>query len=69
MIPIYSSCFVRLWGWPLLLAGLTCSGLVSALLSDGWGDAWSWLALGIPVAVSAWYAVPRRGRPVCGNSQ
>lgn len=54
---------LRIWGWPLALAGLTCSGLVSALLSDGWGDLWSWLALGIPVGVSAWYAVPRTTHP------
>lgn len=50
-----ASPFLRLWGWPLLLGLLSASGLVSALVSDGWGDAWSWFALGLPVAVMAWY--------------
>lgn len=50
-----------LWRWPVVLGVLTVSGLVSALLSDGgWGDAWSWLALGIPVAVMAWFSWRRR---------
>ena len=58
-----SKAFLRLWGWPLLIVAVSASGLVSALLSDGWGDAWSWLALGFPVAVTGWYAVPgRNGR-------
>lgn len=50
----------RLWGAPILLALLTASGLVSALVSDGWGDAWSWIGLGVPVAAMAWLAAPRR---------
>ncbi|QTD44145.1 hypothetical protein [Ottowia testudinis] len=48
--------FRRLWAWPIALGVLTASGLLSALVSDGWGDAWSWLALGAPVAVMAWHA-------------
>jgi hypothetical protein len=51
-----SSEFRRLWGWPIALGLLTASGLITALVSDGWGDTWSWFALGIPVAVMAWYA-------------
>lgn len=43
----------RLWGWPVALGLLSASGLTSALVSDGWGDAWSWLALGLPVLVIA----------------
>ena len=50
----------RIWTWPLLLGLLTASGLVSALVSDGWGDRWSWLALGVPVAAMAWLANRRR---------
>ena len=57
-----NSAFLRVWGWPLLIAVLSASGLASALVSDGWGDAWSWLALGVPVVVSAWYAKPSRRR-------
>ncbi|MFG6464761.1 hypothetical protein ACG04Q_24530 [Roseateles sp. DXS20W] len=41
----------RLWGWPVSLGLLSASGLASALVSDSWGDAWSWLALGLPVLV------------------
>ena len=47
--------FKRLWGWPIGLGLLTASGLFTALVSEGWGDVWSWLGLGIPVLVMAWY--------------
>lgn len=50
----------RLWGWPIALGVLTASGLVSALVSEGWGDVWSWVALGVPVAVMAWFGLVRR---------
>ncbi|MDY0746813.1 hypothetical protein SNE35_20040 [Paucibacter sp. R3-3] len=51
---------IKLWVWPVALALLTASGLISALVSDGWGDAWSWLALGLPVAVTAWFGLRTR---------
>lgn len=50
---------LTLWGWPVVLGLLSASGLVSALVSDDWGDAWSWVALGLPVLVMAWYALRR----------
>jgi hypothetical protein len=52
--------FLRLWGWPIVLGILTCSGLLTALVSEGWGDVWSWFGLGIPVAVMAWFWPGRR---------
>ncbi|WKB53362.1 hypothetical protein [Eleftheria terrae] len=54
---------LRIWGWPVTLGVLTTTGLLSALVSDTWGDAWSWFALGVPVAVMAWYGLrrPRAG--------
>lgn len=52
---MFSSEFRRLWGWPLLLGLLTASGLFTALMSDHWGDVWSWVALGIPVGVMVWF--------------
>lgn len=52
--------FWRMWGGPLLMALLTASGLVTALLSDTWGDWWSWVGLGVPTAAMGWYAWPRR---------
>jgi hypothetical protein len=48
------------WTWPVALNVLAVSGLVSALVSDGWGDSWAWLALGLPVAWMTWLALRRR---------
>lgn len=45
-----------LWTAPIVLGVLTASGLVSALVSDHWGDVWSWIALAVPVGVMTWYA-------------
>ncbi|WP_298924476.1 hypothetical protein [uncultured Ramlibacter sp.] len=48
--------FRRLWAWPIALGLLTASGLLTALVSDGGaGDIWSWVGLGVPVAVMAWF--------------
>lgn len=52
--------FLRLWLWPIALGVLTLTGLLSALISDGWGDVWSWIALGIPVAVITWFSCVSR---------
>ena len=41
---------------PVVLAVLSAFGLTVALVADGPGDALSWLALGIPVAVGLFYA-------------
>ncbi|CAM3540597.1 DUF4175 domain-containing protein [Paracidovorax anthurii] len=50
----------RLWGWPIALGVLTTSGLLSALVSEGLGDVWSWFALGVPVATMAWFGWVQR---------
>lgn len=50
---------VRLWGWPLLLALLTMTGLIMALVGDGWWDTLSTLALALPVLIGGWHAVRR----------
>lgn len=60
MIWAMTSTRVRLWAWPVFLALLTASGLFSALVSDGWGDRWSWVALGSPLAVIAWFTLRRQ---------
>lgn len=55
--------FWPLWGWPLAYGLLSATGLLSALFSNGgWGDAWSWLALGLPVLVIAWFSWRPRQR-------
>ena len=53
--------FGRTWGWPIVLGVLSGTGLVSALLADGWYDWWSWLGLGLPLAVAARHWLKRKG--------
>ena len=55
--------FLALWGWPIAMGVLTTTGLITALVSDTWGDWWSWVGLGIPVAVMGWYGRPRAPGP------
>jgi hypothetical protein len=45
----------RIFGAPVLLALVSAVGLLSALLGDDIWDAVSWLALGAPLLVIAWY--------------
>ena len=47
---------------PLVLAVVTIAGLIFALVGDGMWDAVSWLALAVPLAVTAWYIRPGRSR-------
>lgn len=54
-----SNRFRRIWAWPVALAVLTASGLLSALVSDHWGDVWSWVGLGVPLAVMTRQAFKR----------
>jgi len=54
------SAFKRVWLAPLLMALLSLLGLVVALLADGWGDALSWLALGVPVWGCLYYGLVQK---------
>lgn len=45
------------WLWPVALNLLMTTGLLSALVSDGWGDRWSWLALAVPNVVILRFAL------------
>jgi hypothetical protein len=47
--------FSRLWLRPILIALLSFSGLIAALAGDGIWDLYSWIALGIPVALMIKY--------------
>ncbi|SEW52870.1 hypothetical protein [Chitinophaga arvensicola] len=44
---------LHVWGKPLLVALLSITGLITALVGDGYWDAFSWLALGIPLVMMA----------------
>ncbi len=59
-LPMMSPAFRRLWGWPIVLGLLSASGLLSALVSDGWGDVWSWVGLGVPVVLMVRHGIARR---------
>jgi len=43
------------YGGPLLLGVLSATGLLTALLSEGTGRYFSWLAVGAPIAITAWF--------------
>lgn len=60
--PPLATSAARIWGAPIALGALTLTGLVTALVSDTWGDAWSWFSLGVPVAVMLWFGLRRRPR-------
>lgn len=49
----------RVWAVPAGLAGSSLLGLAAALVADGIWDALSWLALGAPLLVIAWYVCAR----------
>ena len=44
----------------MVAAVFTATGLVSALFSEGWGDAWAWVGLSVPLAAIAWCCAVRR---------
>ena len=48
--------FWALWGGPIVMGVLTTTGLITALVSDTWGDWWSWVGLGLPTLAMAWFA-------------
>jgi hypothetical protein len=52
----------EIWTMPALLGVLSAVGLTVALVADGLGDAVSWIALGVPVAVGCWHAFRRGDR-------
>ena len=41
----------QIFFWPLVVNGICLSGLVSALIGDGWLDLLSWVCLGESVAL------------------
>jgi len=48
------------YGGPILLGVLSIAGLLTALLSEGAGRYFSWIAVGAPVVVTAWFFARRK---------
>ena len=57
--PRSSGNWLMVYGGPLLIGALSIAGLTSALLYEGLGRYFSWLALGAPIALTAWFYVRR----------
>jgi hypothetical protein len=52
----------QIFAIPLALGILSTVGLISALVGDGVWDGLSWIALGIPILLCAYFFLrPRRG--------
>lgn len=52
--------FLKIFGWPVLLALVSAVGLLGALLGDGPLDWLSWFCLFVPMAVLAFVLTTRR---------
>ncbi|MEN3347819.1 MAG: hypothetical protein V7632_1454 [Bradyrhizobium sp.] len=50
----------QIFAAPLVIAILSTVGLISALVGDGWWDAASWAALGLPVLLYLLFVWRRR---------
>ncbi|WP_213286206.1 hypothetical protein [Bradyrhizobium sp. sGM-13] len=50
------------YGGPLLIGVLSVAGLLTALLSEGAGRYFSWIAVGAPVALTGWFLARRKRR-------
>lgn len=51
---------MNVWRWPILIGTLSTAGLIVGLVYDDLGDLFSWITLGIPVALSIWYGWYKR---------
>jgi hypothetical protein len=59
------------FGGPIIIGVLSLAGLLSALLLGDAGRVFSWIAVGCPIAVSAWFLFRARrsaGRQQTGRS-
>lgn len=50
----------QIFAAPLVIAIVSTVGLISALVGDGWWDALSWAALGLPVLLYLLFVWRRR---------
>ncbi len=49
------STFLRVWLVPIVIAVISAAGLLSALTGNGIWDALSWVTLGVPLVVIAYF--------------
>lgn len=48
------------YGGPLVLGALSVAGLLGALFSEGAGRYLSWIGVGAPIVLTAWFFVRRK---------
>ena len=53
---------IKLWLWPVVLAVLTLTGLISGLVSDNIGDTWAWIGLGVPILTGIYFGFIRKSK-------
>jgi hypothetical protein len=58
--PWASGSWRSVYGPPLVIGVLSLAGLLVALLFDGRSRYFSWIALGTPIAVTAWFFMQRK---------
>lgn len=46
--------FWRVFAWPLVILGLSLSGLILSLVGNGFWDAAGWIGLFSPLAILVW---------------
>ena len=46
--------FWRVFGWPLVIIGISLAGLVLSLIGNGVWDAAGWVGLFSPLAILVW---------------
>jgi hypothetical protein len=52
--------WLDVFGVPIAIGVLSMAGLLSALLFDGLGRIFGWVAVSLPVVVSAWIFIGKR---------
>ena len=65
MKPEPAPSWLALWAWPTAISSLSAIGLVGGLCG---GAAWywlTWIGLGLPLALAAWFGLGRRSRCKC----
>jgi hypothetical protein len=52
-----AAAFWSLWSWPRALAVLSAVGLIGGMLGDGGWNWLTWIGLGVPCVVAAWFGM------------